>query len=424
MIFGLETDHFKEPRPSALYRPFADESTANDWTVINGIAAARVYTDIISEYTALHHGTALVDLGIQNRYAIHGHDAAKFLCRLSSTPANDILVSESARGLILNSEGYVVDFCSVTRLSKESFLLTTSIQIDRRLRIAARGYDIGFDNITDTVAALGIFGPNALKTAAAAGFVVTGDTLASHGKVRGVEAFARPVELGHTSGIEIIFPAEEALTLWERVRRNNEIIAAGTASCEIVRIEAGQARPGIDFCPADAPALSGKRIPSEINAPHLAPLNRTWFNGRRAILDTEPTRELIPLVADADEVIPGTPVYERPIGSPKNTANIHPIGTITSAAFSPRYKAAICFADIPFDHKRRTGLLIGSNGTGHFTAIGGGGETSANRLNEDGIPGVLNAYVKTRRMDTPETDAALVFKKSAKKATERQSFFV
>ncbi|MEO0398985.1 MAG: glycine cleavage T C-terminal barrel domain-containing protein [Pseudomonadota bacterium] len=430
MIFFAEITTPEEPRPSALYAAFAGESAANEWTSINNVAAARIYTTVEEEYAALDSGAALVDLGVQRRYAVRGYDAGALLGRLTSAPVKDIGVGESARGLILDSTGRVVDFCDVTRLSGDSYLATTTGPIDRRLAVAARGFDVTIENISETVAALGLFGPYAAKVAAAAGFAIAGDALASHGHVRGVEAFARPTAMGRASGVEIIFPAEEAITLWERVRHggggralggsqtgrqesvqdNKAPIPVGVEACEIMRIEGGVARPGVDFTPADQShgaanhALasynddtSGKRRPPEIGAAHLAPLNRAWFNGRRAMGEAEEKRRLTTLVADADHITAGAPVFAGDAGS--NKGQEKPIGRVTSAAFSPRYRAAICFVDAPFDRKTKGQLTIALDGDGGQRA-------------------------KTRALETPESHAATAFEARGKKPTESRGFFV
>jgi aminomethyltransferase len=157
--------------------------------------------------------------------------------------------------------------------------------------------------------------------------------------VRGVELSVRPVTYGALPGVEVIFPFEEALTLWERLRRAARPKPIGLDALEIIRIEGGTPRLGVDFEGADEPkAGDGRRTPTALGLSHLSPENRSWFSGRRALRQAgSPPRRLLGLGIDADRVVAGAQVF----GS-KGPA----VGRLTSAAFSPRMKRVVAFADI------------------------------------------------------------------------------
>lgn len=336
MIFPAADDN-KEPRPTALYAAAASLSSANSWTSVNGAAAARVYTSIEDEYRALSEDAAIVDLGPLRRYTVRGRDAASLLARLTTTPVSDLGVAESARGLILDATGSVVDLADLTRLSGDLFLLTTTMPADRRLMIAARGFDAEISNIGALVAALGIVGPAARDAAAAAGVDVLSADATAQGRVRGVELAIRPISIGAAPGVEIIYPAEEALVIFERVRRKRALALAGLDALDIIRIEGGAPRPGVDFIGADEAAAADKRAPDAIGLPHLAPANRAWFNGRHAMKAApRPGRYLVVLSIDADAAPVGASVVARS----------EAVGRVTSSAFSPRLRRAVAFAEI------------------------------------------------------------------------------
>ncbi|MFN0022308.1 MAG: glycine cleavage T C-terminal barrel domain-containing protein [Parvularculaceae bacterium] len=343
MIFSASADMTGEPRATPLYAAAASLSAANSWTTVNGWAAARVYTNVEEEYNHAAHAAALVDLGPFCRYTVRGDRAADMLARLTTTPVGELGVGESARGLILDGAGNVVDFAEIARLGGDLYLLTTTAPIDRRLQAAARGFDVGLANVGRDVAALGVVGPKAREAASAAGFDVQGPDLAAQGRVRGVELAVRPINFGAAPGLEIVYPAEEALTLWERLRRAGKLIAAGLDALDILRIEGGTPRVGVDFVSADrAAGQASARSPAEIGLPHLAPPNRAWFNGRRAMTaasapSSAPARALVVLAADADAVEPGAEVF----------AKDESVGRVTSAVFSPQLRRALCFAEIP-----------------------------------------------------------------------------
>jgi aminomethyltransferase len=338
MIFSAAADIAGEPRATPLYAAAASLSAANSWTSVNGWAAARVYTTVEEEYSHASNAAALVDLGPFCRYTVRGESAHDLLARLTTTPVAELGVGESARGLMLDGAGHVVDFAEIARLGGDLYLLTTTAPADRRLQLAERGFDVTIANVGRDVAALGVVGPKAREAASAAGFDVQSADLAAQGRMRGVELAVRPINFGSAPGLEIVYPAEEALTLWERLRRAGKLIAAGLDALDILRIEGGTPRVGLDFQSADRAGPGEARTPAEIGLPHLAPPNRAWFNGRRAMSSARPPqRKIVVLAANADEVAPGAIVYVKGAAQ----------GRVTSAAYSPELRRALCFADLP-----------------------------------------------------------------------------
>ena len=337
MIFPAAPDSDAEPRPTGLYAAAASESVANRWVSVSGRTMALSYTRVLEEYTALTENVGVFDLGAYCRYTVRGPDAGNLIGRLTSAPVADLGVGETARGLILTEGGRVIDQCDVLRLTKDLFFLTTAAPINRRLQLAARDAQVDIDERTDAVAALGLLGPNAATAAQSAGFDVPAELIAVQGRVRGVETAIRTISLGTIDGVEILYPAEEALILWERVRRSAAPQPIGLDAMEIVRIAAGAPRLGLDYASATAGSLSGHRFPVEIGLPHLAPTNRAWFNGRRSLYGQSGERRLVTLVLDADDITNGASVINL-----KGEA----VGVVTSSAFSPSHRAAICFVDI------------------------------------------------------------------------------
>lgn len=381
MIFSASADIVGEPHATPLYAAAASLSAANSWTSVNGWAAARVYTSVEEEYEQASQNAALVDLGPFCRYTVRGERAAELLARLTTTPVADLGVGESARGLVLDGAGTVVDFAEIARLGGDLYLFTTTAPIDRRLQIAARGFDVTLANVARDVAALGVVGPKAREAASAAGFDVQGADLAAQGRVRGVELAVRPINFGAAPGLEIVYPAEEALTLWERLRRAGKLVAAGLDALEILRIEGGTPRVGVDFASADKAGPGEAKTPAEIGLPHLAPSNRAWFNGRRAMTAAPaPQRLLVVLAADADAAPAGSPVFVK-------GANV---GQVTSAAFSPELRRALCFADLP----------VSAAGEALEIGVSAGGERVSARVRETAESRLAGAFRNSLRAAT------------------------
>lgn len=345
MIFPADDIIAENPQATPLYAAAAAANEANVWTSVNGWAVARVFTSLEKEYKAAKDGAAIADLGPLSRYAVRGGEAALFLSRVTTAPAARLELGESARGLILDYDGAVIDLAEVSRLSDDLFLLTTPTPHARRLQLAARGLDAHAEDISEAVAALGVFGPGAGEALTAAGMKTPGHEVAASAMVRGVETAARPMQFGALPGVELIFPADEALTVWERLVRRGGVGPIGLDALETLRIESGAPRPGVDFISAVHGRKTSRRTPAEIGLPHLAPLDRGWYNGRRGLRYTapKPARALVTLLIDADRSSPGAAVF----------SGGKAVGRVTSCAWSPSTKRVIAFADVsrPVDGK-------------------------------------------------------------------------
>ena len=338
MIFPGEDAVIGAPRATALFSAAASVSEANIWTSVNGWSAARVYTAVEKEYEAAKKDAVVADLGPIARYAVRGPDAGAFLTRVTTAPAGRLEPGESARGLILNDRGEVIDLAEVSRLTPGLFLLTTPRAHARRLQLAARGLNAVAEDIAGEVAVIGVFGPKAYEALSAAGMKTPGEAVAVSAMVRGVETAARPVQFSALPGFELIFPREEALTVWERLVRRSGAGAIGLDAFEILRLESGAPRPGVDFIAADRAHDGEARFPAELGLAHLAPLDRGWFNGRRALRQRRAPseRRLVTLLIDDERSAPGASVF----------AGGKAVGRVTSWVWSPVIKRVVAFADL------------------------------------------------------------------------------
>lgn len=338
MIFPADDFLSERPHPTPLYAAAAETSKANIWTSINGMAAARVYSSVEAEYNAAKTASAIADFGALARYSIRGKDAGALLTRIATAPALRLSPGECARGLLLDDAGGVIDLVEASRLTDELFLLTTSTPHPRIMQLSARGLDVSVENISSAVAVIGVIGKAAMAALSATGLSAPGDQKARSVVLRGVETAARPLQFGALPGAELIFPADEALTVWERLMRKAKSMPIGLDAMEILRIESGTPRPGLDFPIRAMRADEMRPTPSEIGLPHLAPLDSGWFGGRRA-LRFAPRPEnwkLTVLAIDADRMTPGASIY-----CGENVA-----GRITSCVLSPGLRRIIAFARI------------------------------------------------------------------------------
>lgn len=344
MIFPADDVLVERPEPTALYAAAASANAANVWTSVNGYASARLYESLEKEYQAAKDGAVIADFGALSHVTARGKDAAALLSRLATAPASQLNPGESARGLMLDDHGGVLDLAEISRLTDDLFLLTTPFAHPREFQLAARGLEVEVESLGNGVGAIAILGKDANEAMAAAGLKIRGDHMAASAVLGGVETAARPIQFGALPGTELIFPASDALTIWERLMRRTNARPIGLDAMDILRIESGAPRPGLDFSNRLAHRTDRRLSPSEIGLPHLAPLNSGWYNGRRSLrfAAPAPARALITLSIDAETALPGAAVA--------NNGKV--IGRITSTAWSPMRRRAIAFATVSADNIR------------------------------------------------------------------------
>lgn len=356
MIFPADDLVLERPRPTPLYAAAASLSTANLWTSVNGFAAARVFSSVEDEYKAATQGAVIADFGPLARYAIRGRESAALLMRIVTAPAHRLSVGESARGLMLDDGGGVIDLAEISRLTDDLFLMTAPTPHPRIVQLAARGLDADVETISGVVASIGVLGVSAYKALTAAGLKVPGEQIAASAVLRGVETAARPMQFGALSGIELIFPASDALVVWERLMRKGAVTPIGLDAMEILRLEGGVPRPGADFSILKPRAGERRPTPAEIGLPHLAPLDSGWFNGRRALRfrGSSQRTALITVAIDADSILPGAIVY---FGGKE-------AGRVTSSAWAPWIRRVLATVCISLDRSRKIADISVASGTG------------------------------------------------------------
>ncbi len=340
MTFPADDFFADKPRPSPLYIAAAEASLANIWTSVNGYTTARVYTDPKQEYDAVLGGVGLVDLSPLARYRITGSDAGRALNRLTTAPAGRIAIGETAGGVLCDNTGRVVDIAAIARLNDSEFLLTLRKPRERRLRAAFAGLDAHHAALTGATAALGVIGPQSGALLKAAGYGADAGAHAESRSIKGVRTIAQPTEISGMRAVELVFPADETLLVWERLSRAGRAAGEprwiGLDALEALRIENGVPRLGLDFDGAEDVERPRAMTPVAAGLGRLAPLDSAWFSGRAALRDAPPpTRRLSALRVVAERVTPGARLY----------ADGKEAGFVTSAAFSPRLQSVVAIFD-------------------------------------------------------------------------------
>jgi tRNA-modifying protein YgfZ len=281
--------------------------------------ATSALPEIDAQYRELREGAGLLERSERATLEVRGPDAAEFL---QGQVTNDIVALAPGTGCyaaMLNPKGRIVADMRVLCAAPERLVLDTESAADDAVLRDLRMYKIGRQvEVADTAserALLSLIGPRSEPVVEAAlGVRPPGD---EHGNA---EAEGGVLAVRTDTGIDLVVPEEHAAGVRER------LLAAGAhpvslEAAEILRIETGRPRHGIDMTDDNLPAEAGivERAVSFTKGCYVGqePVARMHYKGH-------PNRHLRGLRLSASAA-PGTTLV----------AGDREVGRITSAALSP-----------------------------------------------------------------------------------------
>ena len=287
--------------------------------------------DNSSGYAALRDAAALVDRSTPGRIVLTGADRRGYLQGLLTNDIEALTPGTGCYAAMLNAQGRMLTDMRVLELGDRLLL-----DVPRAIAAAIRDHldrfvfseDVQVEDVSASVADVGVYGPAALDVLRRAGVEGSAPSeLFASARVRlgGSEVWlVRSDEIG-IPGYDLIVEAEA---------RNSMIAALAAAGAvqasaddvEIVRIESGRPRFGVD--------MDGETIPLEAGLEERA-ISRTkgCYVGQEVIVRVQDrghgrvARRLVGLTLPADCAVPAA-------GAPLVAAG-KAIGRITSATFSP-----------------------------------------------------------------------------------------
>lgn len=309
------------------------------------------YGDPVAEHTAIRRGVGIADLSHRGILRVTGEDRVKWLQSLIS---NDILPLTTGTGLysgLLTHKGKMLSYFRVYALA-EALVLEDVGEIGEATFQALRRYLLygtkaKLENCAETWGLLLLSGPKAgdlLKTAFGtdiSGFkplsfaTLTPSSPLPGGEGKGEGAhpamLIRTEETGETD-VEILIPADALVAAWDRVWEVGAPMGlqpVGSAAREMLRIEAGLPKAGVD--------LTEEIVPWEANLEGKAfSLTKGCYPGQEVVARMETygsiRRRLVGLVLKAP-VIP-------PTGA-KLFSGEREVGWVSSASHSPSLGCSI-----------------------------------------------------------------------------------
>ena len=338
------------------------------WREWAGFYAASVYADFHDiEYNAIREAAALIDVSPLFKYRVSGPDAERLVDRVITRDATKLKIGAVYYTPWCDEHGKVVDDGTVHRLSPTEFRWTAADPQLRWLRMNAAGLHVTVEDVSESLAALALQGPQSRAVLEAA----TGESFADLGyfRRRGSKIGAVALDVSRTGytgdlGYELWLPEEAAAEVWDA------LVAAGTAhgirpagmlALDVTRLEAGLILLEADYTSArQAMNPEQNYSPFEIGLGRLVTFDKADFVGKRA-LEAErrrggPGRRLVGLTLDwygieglfAAQGLPPavSPTVDRsavPVFAPGRGQ----VGKATSRGWSPILKQAIALASVP-----------------------------------------------------------------------------
>ncbi|MGB8436620.1 MAG: aminomethyltransferase family protein [Burkholderiales bacterium] len=263
------------------------------WRRWAGYAVASSYAlSHEREYHAIRSAAALLDVSPLYKYRVSGKDAARLLDRV--VPRH---VAPTAVGQVLytpwcDAAGKVLDDGTIARLDEEIFRMTSADPGLRWLEENAAGLDVAIGDVSDSVAALALQGPESraiLQRVCDADIGGLKYFRALQTRLRNI-----PVTVSRTGytgdlGFEIWLDARDALAVWDALVGAGApygITPAGMLALDMARIEAGLMLIDVDYVSARKALIPDQTsTPFELDLGWAVNLDKENFVGKRALQD-------------------------------------------------------------------------------------------------------------------------------------------
>jgi aminomethyltransferase len=242
------------------------------------------------EYHAIRSAAALFDISPLYKYLVRGRDAARLLDRVVTREVARARVGDVLYTPWCDAAGKVLDDGTIARLGDDLFRVTSAEPNLRWFEDNALGLEVAIDEVSESVAALALQGPNSrvvlqsLADGDLTGLKYFGLTEA---RLRGI-----PVTISRTGytgdlGYEIWLDAADAVPLWDALIDAGTpygITPAGMLALDLARIEAGLMLLDVDYVPANKALIpSQTSTPFELDLGWAVKLDKPQFVGKAAL---------------------------------------------------------------------------------------------------------------------------------------------
>jgi folate-binding protein YgfZ len=375
----------KSPLDDMHARLGARMSERDGWSVPDS------YGDVLLEYAAVREGGAgLIDLSSRGRILVSGSESIQFLNGLITNDMKTLAVGSWMPAAFPNVQGRLIASIRVIRLPDEgtdqtaptglarrgprenvcpTFLLDTEAATHERVLKTIERFTLAGDfrvsDITSQTALISVQG----KKAASVVTAVLGDGASQLGKNEARQSHAHPardhhcatseygdvtvMRASHTGedGFDLVVDANHATELWAALQ-NAGARPVGYDAFEILRIEAGQPRYGVDVDETNVVTEALDDAVSYIKGCYIGQeiIARIKYRGHVA-------KKLSGIAFKVSAKVPAGAVIK--------SADLKDIGRVTSAAYSPHLGHTIALCYLKYDYLiPETSVTVISDGDG------------------------------------------------------------
>ena len=224
---------------------------------VNGAEVVEHFGDAGREYTALRQSVGVVDLSFRGRLCVTGADRARFLHGQITNDVTGLRPGQGCYAALVTAKGKLESDLNVHCLAEE-LLLDFEPGLSARLRQRLEGFIVADDvqvvDVAPHYGLLGAFGPKATEAVERIGWAVRLPTEPLASATVKDATLGEIVIVNHsrgaTAGFDLFVPAAALPEVAEKlVAAANETggRACGWSALEMIRIEAGLPRFGVDM---------------------------------------------------------------------------------------------------------------------------------------------------------------------------------
>ena len=342
IIFGKPL--FRSP----FYDFFAAQETEGNWYNWNGYKSPIIVSDEELEYFSIRSTCSVFDITPLNKYRIVGSQAVEFLNKLTVRDVAKQNVATVKYTLWCDQDGFVIDDGTLFRISDNDFLLCSQEKHLPWLIDTSHGFDVEIIDESKHVCGISLQGPTSASILRLLGVNGIDNLKPFHlfqTKISNIPIMISRTGFTGDLGYEIFLKNNVANKFIERVWNagtNHGITAIGYNALNMARIEAGFIVANIDFISSDHAIRADRcRRPDDLGLGWIVDLNKGFFNGRRAIINSKledsEVFKIYALEIDGKEPAEGSIIYYNKKDE---------VGTVTSAIWSPMTKKSIALAQL------------------------------------------------------------------------------
>ena len=333
---------------SPFYDFFAAQETEGHWYDWNGYKSPTILSDEELEYFSIRSTCSVFDITPLNKYRIVGSQAEEFLNKLTVRNVAKQNVATVKYTLWCDQEGFVIDDGTLFRISDNDFRLCSQEKHLPWLIDTSHGFDVEIIDESKHVCGISLQGPTSASILRLLGVNGIDNLKPFHlfqTKISNIPIMISRTGFTGDLGYEIFMKNNVANKFIERVWNagtNHGLTAIGYNALNMARIEAGFIVANIDFISSEHAIRPNRcRRPDDLGLGWLVDLNKGFFNGKKAILNSKledsEAFKIYALEIDGKEPAEGSVIYYNKKDE---------VGTVTSAIWSPMAKKSIALAQL------------------------------------------------------------------------------